>query len=160
MIKAALIAAIIKHLEETRDKALIAAEAARATAVDKENIAENKYDTLGLEAAYLAHGQSSRVQEIVLELAEFYKLATLKAAGPIAVSLGSLVHLTDDKNNSRWLLVGPGAAGLTINHGNITVTVITSDSPLGKSIIGATIDDEVSFAVADQLNWFSIVEIV
>lgn len=37
-----------------------AAQIAHEAATHEENIAENKYDTLGLEAAYLATGQARR----------------------------------------------------------------------------------------------------
>ena len=37
----------------------------------EENIAENKYDTLGLEAAYLAQGQAQRVNECYLSIQQF-----------------------------------------------------------------------------------------
>ena len=64
MNKTALLNQIISTLESARDKASAAAAEAKETATDKENIAENKHDTLGLEAAYLAHGQSNRVMEL------------------------------------------------------------------------------------------------
>ena len=43
----------LRHAEE-------AVRAAHETATHEENVAENKYDTLGLEAAYLATGQARR----------------------------------------------------------------------------------------------------
>ena len=71
MQKADVIAAIIAALTDQRDHAAAAADQARETATSKENIAENKYDTFGLEAAYLAHGQSTRVQQLTAEIAAF-----------------------------------------------------------------------------------------
>ncbi|WP_236860664.1 hypothetical protein [Candidatus Reidiella endopervernicosa] len=44
------------------------------TATDDENVAENKYDTLGLEASYLAQGQAQRVAECEADLAVFRQL--------------------------------------------------------------------------------------
>lgn len=54
--KKLLILQIIADLNAAIQTALAAADDARATATNKENVAENRYDTLGLEAAYLAHG--------------------------------------------------------------------------------------------------------
>jgi hypothetical protein len=54
-------------LERLAEDLLLAEQAVRAaheTATHEENIAENKYDTLGLEAAYLATGQARHAEEI------------------------------------------------------------------------------------------------
>ena len=47
---------ILEKLTVDLDIAQRAAQTAYETATHEENIAENKYDTLGLEAAYLASG--------------------------------------------------------------------------------------------------------
>jgi hypothetical protein len=48
-----------------------AVRAAHETATHEENIAENKYDTLGLEAAYLATGQARRAEAIRQAMADW-----------------------------------------------------------------------------------------
>ena len=55
---------ILDKLKIDLDIAERAAQTAYETATHEENIAENKYDTLGLEASYLAAGQARRVEEI------------------------------------------------------------------------------------------------
>ena len=47
---------VLERLAEDLLQAEQAVRAAHETATHQENIAENKYDTLGLEAAYLATG--------------------------------------------------------------------------------------------------------
>ena len=56
--KAQLLHQVIAHLETALSQAQQAAQTAYEAATDEENIAENKYDTLGLEASYLATGQA------------------------------------------------------------------------------------------------------
>ena len=51
---------VLERLAEDLLQAEHAVRAAHETATHEENIAENKYDTLGLEAAYLATGQARR----------------------------------------------------------------------------------------------------
>jgi hypothetical protein len=51
---------ILDKLRIDLDIAERAAQTAYETATHEENIAENKYDTLGLEASYLAAGQAKR----------------------------------------------------------------------------------------------------
>src|ERR1039457_3158555 len=55
-----------------------AAKTAHEASIHEENIADNKYDTLGLEASYVAQGQANRAQEIKLAL-ESYKKLTLQS---------------------------------------------------------------------------------
>ncbi|MGQ2958069.1 hypothetical protein [Agrobacterium sp.] len=49
---------VLKRLAESLLQAEQAVQAADETATHEESIAENKYDTLGLEAAYLATGHA------------------------------------------------------------------------------------------------------
>ena len=64
MNKYAVHTLILEKLGVDLDIAQRAAQTAYETATHEENIAENKYDTLGLEASYLATGQARRVEEI------------------------------------------------------------------------------------------------
>ncbi len=68
---------ILDKLRIDLDIAERAAQTAYETATHEENIAENKYDTLGLEASYLAAGQARRVEEIRQSLT-LYKTLVLK----------------------------------------------------------------------------------
>ena len=68
MDKQSIAQQVIEHLTGDLSAAEQAARVAHETATHEENIAENKYDTLGLEAAYLAAGQARRVEEIGLTL--------------------------------------------------------------------------------------------
>ena len=53
---------VLERLAEDLLQAEQAVRAAHEAATHEENIAENKYDTLGLEAAYLATGQARRAE--------------------------------------------------------------------------------------------------
>ncbi len=64
MDKQAIVQQVIERLGLELQAPEQAARVAHETATHEENIAENKYDTLGLEAAYLAAGQARRVEEI------------------------------------------------------------------------------------------------
>ena len=55
---------VLKRLAEDLLQVEQAARVAHEAATHEENIAENKYDTLGLEAAYLAAGQTRRAEAI------------------------------------------------------------------------------------------------
>ena len=147
MDKSLLLSAIVSEISSALDNSLAAAEEARATATNKENAAENKYDTLGLEAAYLAHGQSERVLQLEKDLAAYVSLRD-RLSDHAIVEVGSLLQLEHETGESRFLFIGPASGGLVVSVGGVTVTVITPGSPLGKVLLGAGIDDDVSIEVA------------
>ena len=148
MNKSALVHAIINDLKSAIDIALAAADEAHETATNKENAAENRYDTLGLEAAYLAHGQSERVLQLTTALEAFQPLATSTDIH-LKATTGSLVSLEDDSGNPRVVFIGPSAEGTRI-------TVVTQQSPLGQALVGATCDDEISAAIDGKLVIYTI----
>ena len=119
--KAELLAAILAELKESRDKAAQAADAARETATSKENAAENKYDTLGLEAAYLAHGQSDRILQLEEDIRAYEQIDVKETS---RVQLGSLVELEDEDGMTSVIFIGPGSGGLKVTHDDRTIQVI------------------------------------
>ena len=145
MDKRKVIQAIREHLGAKIALAVSAAEQARETATNKENVAENKYDTLGLEAAYLAHGQSNRVLELEAELQRF---ASLSGDPLDEVSAGALTCV-DRGGVLNWYFIGPGAAGLSLTVNDHVITVVTPASPLGEVLAGQTDGDQVTFNGAD-----------
>jgi transcription elongation GreA/GreB family factor len=143
MDKWLLLEAIVGEITSALNNSLAAAEEARATATNKENTAENKYDTLGLEAAYLAHGQSERVLQLEADVAAYVALKG-RLKDHTVVGVGTLIQLEQETGESRFLFIGPASGGLVVSVIGITVTVITPGSPLGKALLGAGIDDDVS----------------
>ena len=75
MNKRTVIKKIIARLAEELAVYLRAAQFARAEATHEQNKAENKYDTRGLEASYLARGQSQQAAELDAAIIEFEKLS-------------------------------------------------------------------------------------
>ena len=134
-----------------------AAQTAHEAATHEENIAENKYDTLGLEASYLAAGQSRRVREIHQALAAWRQLPLLPYAAQRGIILGTLVHLVDDDGGEQWLLLGPDGAGLKLTDGARDVLVITARSPLGAALLGQHEGDEFEREIAGRQRRFEIV---
>lgn len=154
MNKTNLLQLIIERLAIDLDVAQRAAQTAYETATHEENVAENKYDTLGLEASYLATGQARRMEEIRQGLNTFRSLNLREADG--AIQLGSLVALESPEGMTQWFFLGPDAAGLKIDFEQVMVMVITPRSPLGESLLGKAVNDEVLMGAKQQV----IVEVV
>lgn len=133
--KRALLDRILLRLQSELDMLTQAALATHAEATDEENKAEDKYDTRGLEASYLAIGQSKAAEEAAQALAQFSALSIrdFKPAEP--VSLGALVVLEANGRRVHYF-IGPRSGGTEIEQDGQTVMVITPQSPLGRQLMG------------------------
>jgi len=148
---------ILQRLDADLDVAVRAARTAHEAATHEENIAENKYDTLGLEAAYLAAGQSRRVEEIRQALASFQGLVLRDFDAELGIQTSALVELADHEDRRRWLFLGPDAAGLKIELDGHEVLVITPRSPLGGALLGRHPGDEIEVGLGSARQAYEIV---
>lgn len=160
MNKTAVYRLMLEKLEIDLDVLQRAAQTAYEAATHEENVAENKYDTLGLEASYLATGQARRVEEIrqALKNSQAMTLAPFSAA--LGIQVGALIHLEAENGSEQWLFLAPDAAGLKLNLDGEAVTVITARSPLGAALLGKQHDDEVLINVGAVAQRFTIDEVI
>lgn len=144
MNKNTLLQAIIERLADDLEVARRAAQTAYETATHEENVAENKYDTLGLEASYLATGQARRMEEIRQGVLRFQQLKLRDYDDETGVELGALVRLLAAGKPAQWFFLGPEAAGLKVGCEGQQVMVITPLSPLGSALLGKSAGDDLT----------------
>ncbi len=159
MNKHAVLQLILEKLSVDLDIAQRAAQTAYETATHEENIADNKYDTLGLEASYLAAGQAKRVEEIRQALALCQNMALRPYDESTGIQVGTLLGLEDEQGRQQWLFLAPDGAGLKVQLVGQPITVITPRSPLGKSLLGKFEGDEVDISVAGARQQFTVTEV-
>ena len=128
---------------------LAAASAAHAASTDEESVAETQYDTLAIEAGYLAEGQSQRANALAQEKLALESL-TEQTACRGHVRLGSLAQLANDEDNNAWFYIAPACAGYRTTIDGHEITVITPESPMGAALVGKAIDDEIEICLANQ----------
>jgi hypothetical protein len=160
MDKALLLTDILTALSTAQTQALHAAAEAHQTATHAENVAENKYDTLGLEAAYLAHGQSQRVLACGAELTAFQRLRPTPWPTGDSIDVGALICLDSADTAPRWLYLGPGAGGLRIAFGAVEVVVVTAAAPLGQQLLGRYLGDDISLTVTGKQQDYVIAQLL
>ncbi|SEQ16584.1 Transcription elongation factor, GreA/GreB, C-term [Azotobacter beijerinckii] len=159
MTKADLLPLILARLEANLALARHAAQTAHEAATHEENIAENKYDTLGLEAAYLAAGQARRVEEIRQALSRYQNLQLRPFDAERGIQLTALVRLVDGQDEELMLFLGPDAAGLKVQDGDRPVMVITPHSPLGQRLLGRGEGDEIELTLAGVRQRYEVLQV-
>ncbi|MEW6990490.1 hypothetical protein AADZ91_07340 [Colwelliaceae bacterium 6441] len=152
-MKQQLVNKIVDHLDNELNALLEAAKNAHIAAIDEQSVAETQYDTLAIEAGYLAEGQSRRVDELKQAMAAFTQLnAQLKQqANPYQlIKCGALIQLSQDKQRQHYFFLAPAAAGFRCEINGQKFTVITPNSPMGKALLDKTVDDECIVDLGDK----------
>jgi transcription elongation GreA/GreB family factor len=130
---------LLKNIVESLGKSLEvlekAARASHAEATHESSKAENKYDTRGLEAAYLAGGQARQAREIMESIKSFEVLSLRDFSSTDPIDLSALVELEADGNCNLYF-IGPKSGGLEVKYARKEIIVITPQSPLGSTLMG------------------------
>jgi transcription elongation GreA/GreB family factor len=159
MNKSVLHQQVITRLEDDLQQAQQAALTAYEAATHEENIAENKYDTLGLEASYLATGQARRAAAIRQTLANWKQLV-IRAFDPLlGIQLGALIELSDDEDRRQCLFLGPDGAAMKLQQDGQAVQVIGPQAPLGQSLLGKQVGDEVTLRLASGVQLLEVLSV-
>ena len=134
---------VLARLAEDLAQTEQAARVAHETATHEENVAENKYDTLGLEASYLATGQARRAEAIRQAMAHWRQFRPRPHDPEQGIQLGALVCLIDAHDQRQHVFVGPAGGSMKLSCGGEVVQVISIDAPLGQALLGKGEGDEV-----------------
>lgn len=135
MNKAQLLHHIIETLQGRVRVLLQAARASHAEATDESTRSENKYDTRGLEASYLAEGQARQARELKDAIAVFESLESHDFAADEPIDLTAVVEVEAGGARSLYFM-GPMCGGLELESPGGPLMVVTPASPLGKSLMG------------------------
>ena len=160
MDKRALIAKIIAQLGGELELLTKAARAAHSEATHESSKAENKYDTRGLEASYLARGQSRQAAEAAQAIEELQQLPLRTFTADDEIDVGAVVELKSKRERNLYF-IAPKAGGteVTLDDG-AEVLVLTPQSPLGQQLVGRKQGDNIKVTIAGATNEFRVASVV
>lgn len=167
MNKKILLASLLTHLEKELSVLTTAANNARAASIDEQSVAETQYDTLAIEAGYLAEGQAKRAQEIELEIHRIKQLTPSCYDEKTPINIGALVQLSigmstgtsSAVDTNEWYFIAPAGAGFKTTIEQLSITTITPQSPLGKSMLNKQVGDELRLQLANKLLLAEIIAV-
>jgi len=158
MNKVDLVQIIIQQLEDKLQVAQASTQRAIDAATDEETVPEHKYDTLALEASYLAHGQAMRVQESEEELRQ-YRTLVLRDFSDARIAVGAYVELVDENDVEKAFFIGPCSGGLTVEWQGKEVFVLTPKSPLGCALTGKEEGEDIDVKIGDKTTCYEVVTV-
>jgi transcription elongation GreA/GreB family factor len=155
MNKKTLIKKIVLRLISELEGYSRAARTAHDEATHEQSKAENKYDTRGLEASYLAHGQARQMMEMEAAIAAFEKMDARRFGAHDPVGVGALVEL-EHAGQRTFYFIASRAGGLEVRHEKEAVLVITPESPLGGQLLGKKQGDLLQLSLAGKHKQYRV----
>lgn len=159
-LKKTLMASILEVLNANLDSLISTAHEAKSAATNSESKPENKYDTRGLEASYLAGAQAKRSQEVEKVIFNLKSLKLGEFPKNSVINLTAIVKLQVSGDAIKYFFILPYAGGLKISWKSKEFQVITPDSPLGSLLKGKKIGDEFSLKVKTQVIEYEILDLI
>ncbi len=142
MNKSLLVEQLRRVLEGELEVLLKAAATAKEAATHAEAKPENKYDTRGLEASYLAGAQEGRAAELKRDLQILAALPLRSFAEGDKVSVTAVVTVDRDGDVARYFVM-PVGGGSRLDSPDGAVIVVTPQSPLVRALQEGRGDFEV-----------------
>lgn len=136
--KQSLFELVIKTLEENLKVLVESAFEAKEASTNEESKAENKYDTRGLEASYLASGQAKRAQKLQEQIYLLNKVELKEYGEEVPVGISSVIRVVVDGEKEMDLFLIP-AGGVEVDFKSKRYKTITIESPLGSQLMGQTV---------------------
>ena len=158
MNKRLLLKQIVAALSERLETLQRAAHASHVEATDESSRAESKYDTRGLEAAYLAGGQARQAREILDSIKHYQSLVVRDFSTADFIDLTAVVKLEMDGVPNLYF-IGPRSGGVDVNYEGEEITVITEQSPLGQNLVGKKAEQGWTAKVGGSTVKYRIVKV-
>lgn len=158
MNKKTLVKKIVAQLVGELDLYIKASRAAHAEATHEQSKAENKYDTRGLEASYLARGQSKQAAETEKAIKQFEKLELKKFENGAPIDLTAVIELETKRERSIYFMA-PCAGGTEVRHEKQDLLVITPQSPLGQQLLGKKQGDKLRMEIGGNRDDYTILSV-
>ncbi|MDQ3807111.1 MAG: hypothetical protein M3298_02970 [Thermoproteota archaeon] len=142
--KGELLGEIVARLEAEIKKLRESFEEAKLTSIEAPGRMQSRYDTMGVEAAWVADGLAKSLEERVEGV---YRLKNIRLPeDPEKVSLGCVVGIGPEDGgveNLYFILPACGGISVTVESGVLIQTVMPQ-APVARALIGKSLDDEVT----------------
>ena len=123
----------------------------------EDNKQEGDKDMRSTEASYLARGLAERVEQLHEEIGA---LSTLDIkGGRERAGAGALVTVEDEDEKQQAYLLTPHSGGARAEVKGMTVTLVTTMSPMGRALLGKEEGDDVEFVTPRGTRYVTIIEI-
>ncbi|MCC6137954.1 MAG: GreA/GreB family elongation factor [Bdellovibrionaceae bacterium] len=159
MDKQKILDLLLEQLEANLASLMSSAFAAKEAATGEESKAENKYDTRGLEASYLAGAQAKRTDEFQLAIHKLKKLNLRTYNETSKVDLTAVVTVEVNGEAKKHFFILPIAGGTKLLVDGQELNVITPDSLVGSALCGKIRNDVFEIKINNKSFEYEILNV-
>lgn len=156
--KASVKARLLRDLTARLERMIASANETRLGAIHEESRPENDKDTRGLEASYLARGQAFRVAELTDEKLRLEALRLREFGPDDPIALSALVEIEREDGLRRVVFLSPSGGGIVL-EGEPEIQVLTSETPLGRALLGKRAGDDFTLRIQGRIQEYEIVAV-
>lgn len=158
-LKIGIMELLLEDLDNTYQALVATAHEAKMAATNEESKPENKYDTRGLEASYLAGAQAKRSVELEKAIFSLRSLRLKGFGSSDVIELTALIEVTTDEDQIKHFFLLPYAGGQKVTFKNIDYQVVTPDSPIGLLLKGKKVGDEFNMKIKNSTLSYQVLKI-
>jgi|GEM_PF-2044655 hypothetical protein len=139
--KKSLLQQLISLIQADIEKQKKSFARAKRESADAPGRMQSRYDTMGIESAWVADGLAKALNEKELSLR---RLQTFMFSNSTPdVRLGSIVVVSSlDSSALEYYFILPTASGYKLQDQGSTIVTLTPITPLGKLLIGRRVNDD------------------
>lgn len=133
---------LITMIKADIEKQLQSFESARQASIDAPGRMQSRYDTTGIESAWVADGlaRALREKESNLKCLEAFHWTESNTY----VSIGSIVKiLSSDSPAPEYFFVIPVLSGCELYENGLTITTLSPETPLGSALMGKKVREKI-----------------
>ncbi|MEO1857424.1 MAG: hypothetical protein ABGY95_08700 [Rubritalea sp.] len=113
-----------------------------SSSTDSQSKQEGKYDTQGIEAAYLAGAQAEKVIDLEEHISKLQQISGDDLADAAPVSQGAMIVVSTDEDDLSYMML-PAGGGMSLAYQGLDFIVVTPGSPIGATLLGKHIGDTI-----------------
>ena len=140
--KSDLIQQVIASLQNDLNVLRKAALETHTSSTDSQSKQEGKYDTQGIEAAYLAEAQAGKVVILEAHISKLLQISGEDIDNDAPIAQGAMVILSTDDEELSYMLL-PTGGGMSLSSQGLDFIVVTPDSPIGSAMLGKHVGDTI-----------------
>lgn len=159
IIKQDFVQRVLESLSIEAENLANSARITYADATNAESKAENKYDTRGLEASYLAGAQAKMAAASLQNIAAYQNIELKEFSNKSRIALTSFIELESEDGKRSFYFLGPKGGETQVEYAGKKVLLITPSSPLGKKLLGREVGDCVKIPSGNINKEYEIISI-
>ena len=112
------------------------------SSTDSQSKQEGKYDTQGIESAYLAGAQAEKVIDLEEHISKLQQISGHDLADNAPIAPGAMIVVSTDEDDLSYMML-PAGGGMSLASQGLDFIVVTPDSPIGAALLGKHVGDTI-----------------